>query len=185
LSTLSSDLERLKTGAVECLLFRRMSGSSTEENSLSKLVAIALASALLCACSSVDSSQLVLHDSVQTAATDLRWKRQSESMVAVKLRYSTPVVVLALPPGAYSAQTLEGFMPSAEGKDWLKKRLKGQPLNSTQPELYVLGSRGSEQSFFDEALSIPKPIGLWKQGDTRLEISLKREGDEVQIIALR
>jgi len=46
-------------------------------------------------------------------------------------------------------------MPSAEGKEWLKKRLKGQPLNSTQPELYVLGSRGSESSLFYEALSQP------------------------------
>jgi hypothetical protein len=152
---------------------------------LSNLVAIALASALLCACSSIDSSQLVLHDSVQTAASDLRWKRQSESTVAVKLRYSTPTVVLALPPGTYSAQTLEGFMPSAEGREWLKERLKGQPLNPTQPELYVMGSRGSESSLFYEAISIPRPIALWKQGDGPLEISLKREGDEVQIVALR
>jgi len=76
-------------------------------------------------------------------------------------------------------------MPSAEGKEWLKKRLRGQPLNPTQPELYVLASRGVESTSFYEALSIPKPIALWKQSDTPLEISLKREGDGVQIIALR
>src|SRR5438093_7886646 len=154
-------------------------------NKVAAIVLTVLAS-LNTACS-IGSDDHPLHDRIRTAAQELRWTKGTETRASVTLsEFRRPVLVLALPPGKYAAVDLDPLVREAEGKQWLKQWIQEQTLEPSEPSIYVSqpGGRAQTSLYYDQ-ISIPRPLGLWKQDEGPLDVSLRRENDAAQIIGIR
>jgi len=149
---------------------------------MSYRVIATVALALLVGCSSPVPPELELHDAIEKAASDLRWNKQTEGVATARIYLPKPVAVLALSSGKYSTEQLRGLLPSTESKDWLNGRF----ATPSTPSIYAFGPGRAELGlYFQDHILVPKSIGLWKQDDTPLEVLLRRDGDDVQIVGLR
>jgi hypothetical protein len=128
-----------------------------------------------------------LHDRVIAAAQDLRWTKRAEGRATVPLaRFGRPVLVLALPPGKYTSADLDPLVRNSDGKRWLRRWIREQALQPDTPTIYVSQpGRGIDAALYHDHISIPRALALWKEDNGPLDVSLRRESDDVQIVAVR
>jgi hypothetical protein len=148
-----------------------------------KRLGIFAAIGLVVASACAEPPRAELLDAVETAAQDLRWNKQTSVTVAVKVRGPEPYVALALGPGTYTLEQRQALVPSTEARALLAKH--PYTVTPDAAALYIFLARGSEGSSLRDHIIVPRPLALWKRGDTPLEISLEGSGDDVRIVGLR